>query len=64
MWGWVDTCYPNLVPFTMDDFEHHLYLYYCNGLNASPMIQMNFKSRRADPVQVNDFLHKSFVTML
>ena len=28
-----DTCYPNFVPFTMDEFERNLYLYYFNGLN-------------------------------
>ena len=35
--GMVDTCYPNFVPFMMDDFEHHLYLYYFNGLNPYPV---------------------------
>ena len=55
-----DTCYPNFVPFIMDLFEHHLYLYYSNGINPYPRIQMKFKSSSADPVQGNDFPHKSF----
>ena len=44
----------------MDLFEHHLYLYYFNGINPYPRIQMKFKSSSADPVQGNDFPHKSF----
>ena len=64
IWVWDDTCHPNFVPFTMDEFECHLYLYYCNSLKPSPRIQMNFKSSSADPVQGNKFLHKILVTML
>ena len=56
--GMGDTCYPNFVLFTMDEFERNLYLYYLNGLKPSPRIEMNFKSRSADPEQVNDFLYK------
>ena len=55
-----DTCYPNFVPFTMDEFERHLYLYHFNGLNLSPRIHMNIKSTIADPVQGNNFLHEIF----
>ena len=35
-----NTCYPNFLPFMMDEFERHLYLYYCNGLNTYPKIYM------------------------
>ena len=35
--GMGDTCYPNFVPFTMDEFERHLYIYYFNGLNSAIM---------------------------
>ena len=45
----------------MDNFEHHLYLYYFNSLNSSPKIQMKFKYISADTVQVNNFLHTRFV---
>ena len=55
-----DTCYPNFVLFAMDEFEWNLYLYYFNGLNPSPRLEMNFKSISADPEQVNDFLYKVF----
>ena len=54
--GMVDTCYPNFVPFMMDEFEHHLYLYYFNGLNPSHMIHVKFKYSSDDHVQGNDFL--------
>ena len=56
--GMGDTCYTNFVPSTMDEFERNLYLYYLNGLKTPPRIEMNFKSRSADPEQVNDFLYK------
>ena len=55
-----DTCYPNFVPFTIDEFDRHLYLYCYNGLTPSPMIQMKFKSRSVFPVQGNDYLHNKF----
>ena len=55
-----DTCYPNLVPLTTDEFEQYLYLYHFNVLNPPPRIGMKFKSRSADPLQVNDFLRKTF----
>ena len=55
-----DTRYPNFVPFTMDEFERHLYLYYLNSINPLPRIHMNFNSSSVDPVQVNYFLHNTF----
>ena len=54
--GMGDTCYPNFLPFTMDEFERHLYIYYFNGLNPSPRIHMKFISRSAYPVQGDNFL--------
>ena len=59
--GMGDTCYPHFVPFTMDDFERNLYLYYFNGIKQFPSIEMKFKSRSADNVQSNEFLHNFFV---
>ena len=44
----------------MDEFERHLYLYYRNGLNPPPRLDMKFKPDSADPVQDNDFLHNAF----
>ena len=44
----------------MDEFELYLYLYYCNGMNPSPKIEMKSNPRSADPVQVNKFLCNSF----
>ena len=55
-----DTCYPNFVPFTMDEFERHLYMYYINGLNPYPGIGTKFKCRSADPVQGKEFLNNDF----
>ena len=48
--GMGDTGYPNFLPFTMDEFERHLYMYYINGLNPYPGIGTKFKCRSADPV--------------
>ena len=45
-----DTFYPDFVPFIMDEFERDFYLYYFNGLNPSPRIDMEFNPRSADPV--------------
>ena len=58
--GTADTCYPNFVLSTMDEFEQHLYLYYFNGLNPSPRIHMKLKYSSADPVKVKYFLNKTF----
>ena len=58
--GMGDTCYDNFVPFTMDEFERHLYLYYWNGLNPSPRIDTKFNPISAGPVQGNEFLHNYF----
>ena len=58
--GMGDTCYPNFVPFTMDEFERHLYMYYITGLNPYPGIGTQFKSRSADPVQGKEFLMNDF----
>ena len=57
----VDMCYPNFVPFTMDEFERNFYMYYWNGLNPSPMIYMKFKPISSNPVQGKDFPHNDFV---
>ena len=45
----------------MDEFERNLYLYYFNGLNPSPRINIKFKSSSADNGQENDFLHRYLV---
>ena len=55
-----DTCYPNFVPFAMDEFDPHLYLYYFNGLSPSLRIETNLRTISANPVQGNDFLHNNF----
>ena len=55
-----DTCYSNFVPFTMDEFERHLYIYYSNVLSPFPRTHMKFKSSSVDTVKVKDFLQKCF----
>ena len=52
--------YTNFVPFTMDEFEQHLYLYYSNDITPSSRRAMKCNPRSADPVQGNDFLHNAF----
>ena len=55
-----DTCYPNFVPFMMDEFEIHLYIHYFNCLNPSLRIQMKFKYSIIDTVKGNNFMHNCF----
>ena len=55
-----DTFYLNCFPFTMDDFDWHVYIYYFNGINTSPGIQINFNSNSYDTLQGNNFLHNFF----
>ena len=50
--------YPRFKPFNIDEFEKHLYLYYYNGLNLSPQVQMKFRS--ADVVQGSKFISDIF----
>ena len=52
-----NTCYTNFLPFTIDDFERHLYVYYFNGIKQYPRIEKNFKFSSDGPVQGNNFLH-------
>ena len=54
------TCYPNYVPSAMDEFERNLYLFYWNGLNPSPRIEIKHNPRIDDYVQGNDLLHNDF----
>ena len=56
----VDTCYPNFMPLSMDEFERHLYLYYGNGLNPSLRIYKNFNPSSAYTAQEKDFLKNDF----
>ena len=58
--GMGDNCYTIFVPFTMDAFERHAYMYYFNGLNPYLRIEMNFKSISDDIVQGNDLLQIVF----
>ena len=52
-------CYPNFVPLSMDNFEQNFYMYYWNGMNSYPRIDMKFETRSSDPIQGNNFLHNS-----
>ena len=52
--------YPSFQNISVDEFENHLYLYYFNGLNPSPRVQMKFRSPNQDPVQGSTFIHLVF----
>ena len=54
--------YTNFVPFTMDEFEQHLYLYYLNNISQSSRRAMEYNPISADSVQGNDFLYNEFGT--
>ena len=58
--GMGNTCYPNFVTFSMDEFDRHLYLYRFNGLTPYLRIHMKFKYSSVDHVQDNNFMHKIF----
>ena len=45
----------------MDEFERNLYLYYFNGLNPYPRLEMKFNNSSGYTVQVNKLLHNYFV---
>ena len=58
--GMGDTNFPNFVLFTIDEFERNLYLFYLNGMNTYPRIEMKFNTSSADPVQCNKSLQNNF----
>ena len=55
-----DTFYSDFVPFTMGEFERHLYMYCFDVLKPSPTIEVKFKLSSYDPVQGNNFLNEVF----
>ena len=52
--------YPTWKPFTFEEVEHHLALYFMQGLNPSPQIEAKFASQAQDPIQGNDLCHRVF----
>ena len=51
-------CYPDFKPFTPREIEKHLAVYFVNGLNPSPQVEMKFRQQAHDPIQGNDFIWK------
>mmetsp|Transcript_43733 Transcript_43733/g.64212 ORF Transcript_43733/g.64212 Transcript_43733/m.64212 type:complete len:448 (-) Transcript_43733:705-2048(-) len=52
--------YKEWQPFTLDGLMKHIGLYLFQGLSPSPQVEMKFFSSLEDPVNGNDFIHKSF----
>ena len=52
--------YPTLQHFSVDEFENHLYMYYFNGLNPSPRVQMKLRYPNQYPVHGSTFIHRVF----
>jgi len=41
--------YPTWIPFSSREIEQHIALYFLQGLNPSPQINMKFSSQQQDP---------------
>jgi len=50
--------YPNFTPFTTEEFEKYLYLFFWNGLAPSPQISMKLESEDQNPIHSNHFLRR------
>jgi Transposase IS4 len=50
--------YQDFKPFTPREIEKHLAIYFVNGLNPSPQVEMKFRQQAFDPIQGNDFVWK------
>ena len=52
--------YPDFVPFTVEDIRQNIGIYFFNGLNPSPQVEMKFKHPSQDPVHGNAFIYQNF----
>ena len=50
--------YPSFTEFTTEEWEKYLYLFFWNGLNPSPQIQMKLEIEEKDPIHPNAFLRR------
>ena len=50
--------YQDFVPFSTEEWEKYLYLFFFNGLNPSPQVEMKLKTEQQDPVNSNAFLRR------
>jgi hypothetical protein len=51
--------YPTFKPFSHKDIEKHLALYFVNGLNPSPQVEMKICHQNDDPIQGSDLCYNS-----
>ena len=54
--------YPIFQNVYVNEFEKHIYLYYFNGSNSSPRVQMKFISTDQNPFQGSTFIYRVFGT--
>ena len=52
--------YPHFKPFSTEEWEKFLYVFFFNGLNPSPQVEFKLKSEDADPINSNQFLRRVF----
>ena len=52
--------YKDFKHFTLHELMKHIGLYLLQGLSPSPQVEMKFHSQSEDPVNGNDFVHRSF----
>ena len=52
------TMYPHFTPFTTEEFEKYLYLFFWNGLAPSPQILVKLESEEKNPIHSSHFLRR------
>ena len=52
-------CYPDFVPFNVDETRCHVRIYVLQGLSPSPQVSYKFHRQCDDPVNGNDYVFQS-----
>ncbi len=52
--------YPDWAPFTVEEIERHVGIYFLNGLSPSPQLEMKFSNQYEDPVNGSDLCNRIF----
>ena len=52
--------YKDFRKISLHELMKHIGLYFLQGLSPSPLVELKFHSQSDDPVNGNDFVHKSF----
>ena len=52
-------CYPDFVPFEVDETRYHVGIYVLQGCSPSPHVSYKFRQQRDDPVNGNNYVFQS-----